>query len=491
MGTLTRRDFIKTGTLAAGAILLPQPDTLLRYCTRTRYSLATDRGRRMLTTYADSVRRMNDARWYAESSPLSWTFQWYTHMVRGDRTKAAELARVYPGGGGAMALATDMWNTCQSHLGQPQEYFLPWHRLYLACFEDLVRTASGDNCFTLPYWDYTDAAQQALPEQFRQPGHRTWGPLYRPDRYAEINAGTPLPAGPVRLALDLACMKSGSYLPQDGDAGFCANLDSLLHGAVHLDIGTKLGMGAVPWAANDPVFWVHHCNIDRVWASWNAAGGANPSDSAFADKTFTFADSRGRPLIGRIGDVLTTAPAAYDSYLARPPGGLPFQAAAAQRATGDVLESNPPDEDGDIRLGTRPAGVALHGPVGTPPGGPPWLRDAPYLILAIDGRRAMEFVGAAFDVYVHGPRRPVLTRDSPAFVGQLNFFGLESMQGHEHESHAGHGDAGKDASFVLRDETRVYLAGLRTGALFVTLQATAPTGGDDVATVRRIALVPR
>ncbi|TWI43959.1 common central domain of tyrosinase [Pseudoduganella flava] len=494
MWTLSRREFMKTGMLAAGAVLLPQSDPASRACTRMRYSLATDRGRRMLTTYADSVRRMNSQRWYPESNPLSWTFQWYTHMVRGDRTKAAELARIYPAGGATMALANDMWNTCQSHLGQPQEYFLPWHRLYLICFEDLIRAVSGDNCFTLPYWDYTDPAQQALPIQFRQPGHYTWGALYRADRYAEINAGTPLPAGPVRLALDLACMKSGSYNPQDGDAGFCANLDSLLHGAVHLDIGTKLGMGAVPWAANDPVFWVHHCNIDRIWASWNAAGGSNPSDSAFLDKTFTFADSRGQPRIGRIGDVLAAVPAAYDAYLDRPAGSLPFQGASAQRAARDVLESNAPDEDGDIRLGELPAAVGLHGPNGAPAGGPPWLRSAGHLILAIEGRRAMEFVGAAFNVYVHGVRRPELTPDSPAFVGQLNFFGLESMHGHDGDGHDSEGhdsDAGKDASFVLRDETRAFLAGLHTGALVVTLQPTAPTAGLEVATVRRIALVPR
>jgi tyrosinase len=27
-------------------------------------------------------------------------------------------------------------------------------------------------------------------------------------------------------------------------------------------------MGRVPTAAFDPVFWAHHCNIDRIWAIW-------------------------------------------------------------------------------------------------------------------------------------------------------------------------------------------------------------------------------
>jgi tyrosinase len=31
-------------------------------------------------------------------------------------------------------------------------------------------------------------------------------------------------------------------------------------------------------AALDPIFYLHHCNIDRMWAAWNAKGNANPTD---------------------------------------------------------------------------------------------------------------------------------------------------------------------------------------------------------------------
>ncbi|CVL09423.1 related to tyrosinase precursor (monophenol monooxygenase) [Fusarium proliferatum] len=34
-------------------------------------------------------------------------------------------------------------------------------------------------------------------------------------------------------------------------------------------------MGSVPVAAFDPIFWIHHCQIDRIFAIWQAANGDN------------------------------------------------------------------------------------------------------------------------------------------------------------------------------------------------------------------------
>ena len=33
-------------------------------------------------------------------------------------------------------------------------------------------------------------------------------------------------------------------------------------------------MGFVPAAARDPVFWIHHANIDKIWSDWNASNNA-------------------------------------------------------------------------------------------------------------------------------------------------------------------------------------------------------------------------
>lgn len=113
---------------------------------------------------------------YPEGNPLNWIFQWYTPFRAGDRTKQQELNRVYPSPSANRTLAEKMWNTCQAHSsGQREDFFLPWHRMFITYFEDIIRQVSGRHDFTLPYWDYTDPSQQVLPIEFRRPGDPVWG----------------------------------------------------------------------------------------------------------------------------------------------------------------------------------------------------------------------------------------------------------------------------------------------------------------------------
>ncbi len=44
--------------------------------------------------------------------------------------------------------------------------------------------------------------------------------------------------------------------------------ESGMHNGVHVWVGGK--MADVPTAPNDPAFWLHHSNIDRLWAQWQA-----------------------------------------------------------------------------------------------------------------------------------------------------------------------------------------------------------------------------
>jgi len=50
----------------------------------------------------------------------------------------------------------DFWNQCQHQTW----YFLPWHRAYLACFEQIVAASvvklGGPPGWALPYWNYSD-----------------------------------------------------------------------------------------------------------------------------------------------------------------------------------------------------------------------------------------------------------------------------------------------------------------------------------------------
>ncbi|MDQ3893294.1 MAG: tyrosinase family protein [Actinomycetota bacterium] len=43
------------------------------------------------------------------------------------------------------------------------------------------------------------------------------------------------------------------------------------HNSVHVQIGGDMNAGGT--APNDPVFWLHHANVDRQWARWQQARG--------------------------------------------------------------------------------------------------------------------------------------------------------------------------------------------------------------------------
>ena len=38
----------------------------------------------------------------------------------------------------------------------------------------------------------------------------------------------------------------------------------------------------------DPIFYLHHCNLDRIWESWNRLGNSNPTDPKYLNRKFAF-----------------------------------------------------------------------------------------------------------------------------------------------------------------------------------------------------------
>jgi hypothetical protein len=48
--------------------------------------------------------------------------------------------------------------------------------------------------------------------------------------------------------------------------GVQGTLEALPHNQVHNSIG---GWMPTPASPRDPIFFMHHCNIDRIWAVWN------------------------------------------------------------------------------------------------------------------------------------------------------------------------------------------------------------------------------
>lgn len=135
-------------------------------------------------------------------------------------------------------------------------YFLAWHRGYLYYLEQQLRIVSGDNTLSVPYWNYYK--YPIIPAEFTDP--TPGNPLYMP------RAGTS-----VYNALSLSPFASGVWNFQRGTTNaFEPQLESAPHNPVHNLIGGEMANMTSP---RDPIFFLHHANIDRLWHAWALPDG--------------------------------------------------------------------------------------------------------------------------------------------------------------------------------------------------------------------------
>jgi tyrosinase len=224
---------------------------------------------------------------------------------------------------------------CPIEAAHMSSAFLPWHREFLLMFEDALRQVSGKP-ITVPYWDWTDPNSTAAvfaPDFMGGMGKQTMhyavmgGPFRkgawrlnvvdpkandeRGFHYLVRRFGTPvrreLPtAADVAKALSrpvydvkpydaMANPKRSfrNYLEgwrgvkrmtcEDGLMGVKGRKGAPhdMHNAVHLWVGGVWGPDEKPYqgtmtlntSLNDPVFWLHHANIDRLWSQWEQIHG--------------------------------------------------------------------------------------------------------------------------------------------------------------------------------------------------------------------------
>lgn len=172
--------------------------------------------------------------------------------------------------------------------------FLPWHRLQLVWFERLVARASGKADFTLPYWDWDD---DVIPDLFWQDNLRVEGRRARPgDRISDFLR----PYGQVlngRVTDDF-----GTFFgrPRTGGTGsnagyFSGSAEWGGHNLIHTFVGGS--MGDLSTSPNDPLFWLHHANIDRIWSIWRQRHGGQVFPTAWQNESLGgFVDDRGNPV---------------------------------------------------------------------------------------------------------------------------------------------------------------------------------------------------
>lgn len=215
--------------------------------------------------------------------------------------------------------------------------FLPWHRFMLLLLELQFQRVLGNPDFGLPYWDWAADGDLPRAQQLAAPLWRTTG---------IGGSGTPVNTGPftedvfrVRVESDalgslrstdrglrrslgvdvltlpnttqvMAALVLTSYdeAPWDRSSNGMRNrLEGWrpipgpgLHNRVHVWVGGDMAPATSP---NDPVFYLNHCNVDRIWEGWQArhGRGCQPADDASAQL-------RGHRLGDPMNSLLTSQP---------------------------------------------------------------------------------------------------------------------------------------------------------------------------------------
>jgi hypothetical protein len=248
-------------------------------------------------------------------------------------------------------------------------------------------------------------------------------------------------------------------------------------------------MGQVPWAANDPIFWLHHCNIDRIWASWNKAGGHNPSDEAFLKEQFTFAGGPAKAVVAAVRDWLETAGYSYDKFLPRPSGSIPFPSPNALAATSPQMILSTTSK---IELGSATKRVALStGAPGALPS-PEAVTDAlrstegADVFLRLNGVASQLESGMAYDIFL-APSAGSVSREHSSYVGVLSLFG--SRPHGAHQGRASTGTKGRNYSFPVTDQIARLRQGNSVTEVSVSLVPIAKGRGGGAPTIASITLV--
>ena len=158
---------------------------------------------------------------------------------------------------------------CQHHT----PLFLAWHRAYLYYFE--LSLKEFEPTVTLPWWDWTSSwshrvgfpVSYSVAEAGGEPNPLApGGPI---NALAQQQGGAGAPGHTSRSPDDPANLPTAAQVNELLALGdfldFQQQLESI-HDDVHVWSGGT--MAEIPYAAYDPIFFAHHCMIDRLWRLW-------------------------------------------------------------------------------------------------------------------------------------------------------------------------------------------------------------------------------
>jgi tyrosinase len=413
--------------------------------------------------------------WYAKAvgvlwpkpiaDPTSWRYQAAIHGYGPMEQPQPEPDPLSQPGEALPADKASYWHQCQHGVW----YFLPWHRGYIGYFEKLVRktivTLGGPADWALPYWNYSDQSNantrlmrpefldptlpdgtpNALVSHIRRGAHKPVTTL--------IGQAGDFGIGPKQFSLDCLNRKAFNDTSSALDFGGTASgflhegagvgaLEAVPHGSVHTAVGQW--MGSFNTAALDPIFWVHHSNIDRLWEVWlgqTTPHRQNPTNPAWLSPTgagmpFRIHDENGQATSYSPTDVVDTRSPLFAYQYA---GVAPHQP-AARAGLLDFVETMTPTEPQLVAASTTEIRVLgeLTIPVHfDPKGSERSLKGAVEAFLNFENVTGSGPL-PAYSAYLDLPPGADLANSDPYYVGLLPMFGVAEASGLD-GPHAGNG----------------------------------------------------
>lgn len=386
----------------------------------------------------------------------------------------------------------------------------------------------------MPYWDWS--ADRQFPAAFAA-GNRASNPLFEPRagvarglRLADDMVG-PQVMSRIMNSPDFEAFGSTRPAGQNNTArqwqqrlGSKTELEFNPHDGVHQSIGGN--MGVVNLSARDPIFFLHHCNVDRLWTAWNNRGNANSPEPMWREFAFNrqFIQPNGAPWNVSVGDLgspaalgyrydddngpfaadvtlpmsdsLTERLRAYRQLGAETMCGREGHAEIPLRSGGSIRVATA--ENREVAYRERPIGVSV--PLGRPlgdivggpqamayrPGRPDSARDRRYVWAVIRGIAPPQDATTRVRVFSNCQELTPSTRlDNPAYSTSFSFFAGHHGGGAA-DAHASHGEGGGSVcvdltpSLARMDSSR----GLRSDRLTVQLLPHCANGVAESSAVR-------
>ena len=366
-------------------------------------------------------------------------------------------------------------------------WLLPWHRAYTGYFEETCREFSGNSEFAFPFWDWTAAPSipstfwndtldpgssgyiaslSAFEAEFTNPMSSFWttlnaaqlkqlaargvtsmsniwsqivgNPMFFPSAQARrLTASNPkfdtgttasVSSSTINSALQQTTFVnfgSPQASSHEQQAGY-GILEGQPHNNVHDDIGGFMQDFLSPV---DPLFFMHHSNIDRLWTIWTAKQTANglpttPTGSAltsWSEEPFLFfVNAQGNP-------VGTTTAGAYES-----PGSFNYTYGAGSNSS--VASASVPSARVAVSGQTEPHSVGSTLKTGASSAAVAESTLSPEVRSAVSGGLSLlaqitvagmpHAHGFRLDVYLNPSPTALLVQENPSFVASLRFVGI-------------------------------------------------------------------